>query len=524
MTVSRDPGGYGYVQDGLHEYAERMSEAERIACFGVWRWDLLTGSVRFSDELQRMYGLQPGTFPGTADAFLAYVHPDDREQVSVVIDQAVRGLDAFMFEERIVRADGTQRVLLSRGRVLADEDDYATALVGVCHDVTERVEAESALGHSERRMRAIIDYSPSIVAVKDLEGRYLMTNAETSRITGGSPDEIIGRLCSDVFPEVSAQLRANDHKAIADSEVVYDETVLTLGGEPRTYETVTFALPDNAGLPVETCTIGTDVTERKERESERRERRDWQTRIASAISDDRLVVYSQPVVDLQTGAAEWCELLVRMRPADRSAPLLQPAAFLPAAERFGLIQAIDTWMVRQALSLPATPAPEVNLSAVTLCDTTARQEIVALLEGAPEAARRIVFEITETASIDHLVAACDFAEKLTSLGCGVALDDFGTGFGSFTYLRALPLRYLKIDRSFVLGLVSSDDDQRVVQSIVAIARQFGLRTIAEGVEDQPTLDLLGELGADYVQGFHLGRPEPVSLPADGDAGMRGPLT
>jgi EAL domain-containing protein (putative c-di-GMP-specific phosphodiesterase class I) len=251
------------------------------------------------------------------------------------------------------------------------------------------------------------------------------------------------------------------------------------------------------------------VTERKERESERRERRDWRERIDAAFDEERMLVYSQPVVNLQTGAHDWCELLVRMGSATAGGPLLQPAAFLPVAERLGMIQAIDVWMVRQALSLPATPAPEVNLSAVTLCDAAARREIVALLRAAPEAARRIVFEITETASPRHLESARDFADQLDALGCGLALDDFGTGFGSFTYLRLLPLRYLKIDRSFVLDLVHSADDQRVVQSIISIAGQFGLRTIAEGVEDQPTLELLRELGADYVQGFHTGRPAPV---------------
>jgi EAL domain-containing protein (putative c-di-GMP-specific phosphodiesterase class I) len=151
-------------------------------------------------------------------------------------------------------------------------------------------------------------------------------------------------------------------------------------------------------------------------------------------------------------------------------------------------------------------APEVNLSAVTLCDAAARSEIVALLRAAPDAARSIVFEITETAAAEHLAAAREFAADLTALGCGLALDDFGTGFGSFTYLRMLPLRYLKIDRSFVRELVRSRDDRRVVRSIVGIAAHFGLRTIVEGVEDAATLELLGDLGADYAQGFHIGRP------------------
>jgi EAL domain-containing protein (putative c-di-GMP-specific phosphodiesterase class I) len=223
-----------------------------------------------------------------------------------------------------------------------------------------------------------------------------------------------------------------------------------------------------------------------------------------------MVVVAQPVVDIATGEQQSCELLLRMRAPHGVEDVLEPGAFLPAAERFGLIQAIDVWIVRQALQLTATLKLEVNLSAVSLCDAAARHEIVGLLAAAPKAAERIVFEITETAALEHLEAACTFAEELTTLGCALALDDFGTGFGSFTYLRKLPLRYLKIDRSFVRDVVHSRDDRRIVQSIINIAEQFDLLTIAEGVEDQPTLDLLRELGADCAQGFHLGRPAPLA--------------
>ena len=126
------------------------------------------GRVRWSDELHHIYGLRPGEFAGTPDGFLAFVHPDDRERVWSHIERALRDLDAFVFEERIVRADGEERVLLSQGHVIAGSDGAATEVLGVCHDVTDRVDAERALGRSERRMRAIIDNTPSIVAVKDL--------------------------------------------------------------------------------------------------------------------------------------------------------------------------------------------------------------------------------------------------------------------------------------------------------------------------------------------------------------------
>jgi PAS domain S-box-containing protein len=493
----------------LREYADRMAEAERIVRFGVWRWEIETGRVRWSDELHRIYGLAPGEFEGTVDAFVSFLHPDDRERVWSNIERALERVEPFVFEERIVRADGKLRVLLSQGRPVVEADGHPSALVGVCQDVTDRHDAQRALGLGERRMRAIIDHSPSVIAVKDLDGRYLMTNAEMGRLLDTPADQLIGRECAELFPTIAEQLWANDRLAAAEMEPVYDEAVLELEGEARTFLIVTFALPDDAGRPVETCTIATDVTERKQRDSERRRQREWEQRIESALSEGRMTVFAQPVIDLSTEQQEWHELLVRMRPPGSRNGLLAPASFLPAAERFGLIQSIDIWMVGRALELAAVLAPVVNISAVTLCDAAARQEILGLLEATPDRARGIVFEITETAAADHLNAAQEFASALTGLGCGLALDDFGTGFGSFTYLRSLPLRYLKIDASFVTDVESSRDDRRVVQSIIGIAAQFDLLTIAEGVEKASTVGLLRELGADYAQGYHLGRPIAV---------------
>ncbi|GAC1434473.1 MAG: hypothetical protein NVSMB51_01720 [Solirubrobacteraceae bacterium] len=507
VIVFRDVTERQRTEDELQEYAERMTEAERIASFGVWKWEIATGRVRWSAQLHRIYGVAPGEFPGTVDDFLSRLHPDDRDAVWSHVGRAIETLEPFAFEERIVRDSGEERLLLSRGRVLVGPDGRASALVGICHDVTERAQAERALGISERRVRAIIDNTPSIVAVKGLDERYLMTNAEIGRVLGMPPDELIGQRCDDVFPaDLARRFQANDHKAVAEGEPVYDEAVLLRDGEPRTYLTVTFALPDEDGVATELCTIGTDVTENRERASERRLRLETTSRIETALRDDRMLVYAQPVVDLASGAACLHELLVRMVERDR---LVEPAAILPAAERFGLIQQLDLWMVSQALRLASQLTPGVNLSALTLCDPAATRQITAMLEAAPEAAAKLMFEITETAAAEHLEAASNFAAEIADLGCSLALDDFGTGFSSFTYLRMLPVACLKIDRSFVRDLVHSASDRRIVQSIIGIAREFDICTIAEGVEDEPTLELLRAMGADRVQGFHLGRPAVV---------------
>ena len=121
----------------------------------------------------------------------------------------------------------------------------------------------------------------------------------------------------------------------------------------------------------------------------------------------------------------------------------------------------------------------------------------------------LVFEITETALMRDITAGEVFARGLSQLGCGIALDDFGTGFGSFTYLKRLPISYLKIDLDFVRDIASNPSNLHVVRAIVSLARGFGLQTIAEGIEDEETLRLLQVEGVDYGQGNHIGLPAPI---------------
>jgi EAL domain-containing protein (putative c-di-GMP-specific phosphodiesterase class I) len=123
---------------------------------------------------------------------------------------------------------------------------------------------------------------------------------------------------------------------------------------------------------------------------------------------------------------------------------------------------------------------------------------------------RLIFEITETAAIANMTEATRFAKGLTSLGCSLALDDFGTGFGSFYYLKHLPVRYVKMDGEFIQNLPRSQVDEHMVRAIVGVAQGLGIKTVAESVADDETIRLLCEHGVDYAQGFYVGKPEPVA--------------
>ena len=195
----------------------------------------------------------------------------------------------------------------------------------------------------------------------------------------------------------------------------------------------------------------------------------------------------------------------------RDGSLVLPGSFLPAAEKYGLIGEIDRWTIARAIRRAARGdrIVEVNVSAATLGTPDLLSYIKRHLDESGADPANLVFEITETALMEKIELGQAFANGVAELGCGLALDDFGTGFGSFTYLKKLAVTHLKIDIEFVRDLVDNEANRRVVQVIVGLARAFGLRTIAEGVEDQQTLEQLRAEGVDYVQGFHVGRPERI---------------
>jgi diguanylate cyclase (GGDEF)-like protein len=244
----------------------------------------------------------------------------------------------------------------------------------------------------------------------------------------------------------------------------------------------------------------------------------WSQRIRDALEHDRFVLHMQPILELASGDVSHGELLLRME-GDRGR-LIPPGAFLPAAERFGLIHQIDRWVVRRAIRLLAeteparTPRIGVNLSGESVVgDSQLLYVIEDELANMSADPSRLIFEVTETAAIANMPEATSFARGLTDLGCSLALDDFGTGFGSFYYLKHLPVRYLKMDGEFIKNLPRSHVDEHMVKAIVGVAQGLGIKTVAESVADDETIQLLQEHGVDYAQGFHVGRPAPIALAA-----------
>ena len=246
----------------------------------------------------------------------------------------------------------------------------------------------------------------------------------------------------------------------------------------------------------------------------------WLERIRRALDDESFVIHSQPIASIETGSVSQYELLLRM--TDENGHVIPATAFLATAERFDLIQEIDRWMIRRAIELIAEHREhgrdlklEVNVSAKSLGDPELPVLIEDLLRETRIDPSLLILEVTETTAIANMDEAVEFANRLSRLGCGFALDDFGRGFGSFYYLKHLPLRYLKIDGDFVRNIAHNLVDQQVVKAVVQVAKALGYKTIAEYVQDEATVLALRHYGVDYMQGYHVGRPRALNPASSG---------
>ena len=244
------------------------------------------------------------------------------------------------------------------------------------------------------------------------------------------------------------------------------------------------------------------------------ERLGWSGRIREALNEDGFVLHAQPILDLDQDRVTQYELLARMR--GENGKLIPPGAFLGVAERFSLVQELDRWAVSEAIRLLDEHQRaghriklEVNISGRSMGDP----ELPALISRELERTRvnpaNLILELTETAAISNMDEALTFAETLSRIGCRFSLDDFGAGFGSFYYLKHLPVDFVKIDGDFVRSLPRSSTDQVVVGSMVQIANGLGVLTIAEFVRDTETVEMLRGFGVNFAQGMYIGEPGPL---------------
>jgi diguanylate cyclase (GGDEF)-like protein/PAS domain S-box-containing protein len=497
----------------------------------------------------------------------ALLHPDDLPADIAAMTRLNQGeVDGFQLEQRLLHAERHAVWVTVNATLVRDATGNPLYCIRQLQDIEERKRYEGELGYLVehdpltgllnrrgfvRELTQQIAYARrygdgGAVLFLDLDD-FKYVNDTLGHSTG---DEVI----SDLARVVRKRLRETDifarlggdefavllpHTAVSEAETVSsslleavrDGCALSLGEGRRVTISIGITGFQKPGkdLTPDDILIDADVAMYAAKEAGKdrvavaskatkermRSRITWAERVRRAVQDGLFELYCQPIVKLANDSVSQWELLLRL-PGD-GGELILPAQFLYTAERSGLILDIDRWVLSQAMRLIAEQRDtgcevrlEVNLSGRSVGDP----ELLTLIEqGLKDRAinpANLILEVTETAAIANMDRARAFATKLRALGCGFALDDFGAGFGSFYYLKHIPFDYVKIDGEFIRNLPSSSTDQLILDSIVQMSKGLGKYTIAEFVGDSETVKLLKEHGVDYAQGYHLGKPRPVS--------------
>jgi diguanylate cyclase (GGDEF)-like protein/PAS domain S-box-containing protein len=234
-------------------------------------------------------------------------------------------------------------------------------------------------------------------------------------------------------------------------------------------------------------------------------------KIRKAISEDRMVLYFQPIYDVFNSKISYYEALIRLR--EPNGTIVGPAEFIPALEAAGEMHLLDRWIIKLATRTlkehPELNHIAINLSAQAFKDETLVPTILESLKLTGVNPNRITFELTESASLFNLNITQRVIAELHKLGCSFSVDDFGSGFSSFAYLKDLPADYIKLDGSFIQNLHKDTIDQALVKAMIQVIQALGKKAVAEYVENEEILQILKSMGIDFVQGYHIGHPVPV---------------
>jgi diguanylate cyclase (GGDEF)-like protein/PAS domain S-box-containing protein len=388
-----------------------------------------------------------------------------------------------------------------------------------------------------------------VLCYLDLD-RFKAVNDECGHVAGDSmlrevaglikeevrDSDTVGRLGGDEFGvlligcplEKARQIADDVVRAVADYRFVWKDKIFNVGVSVGLVEVSreSGSLEDVIGAADSACYVAKKqgghvhvYSARDEAAARQRGEIRWLQLLQSALKDGRFELHAQPIValDEQTTVGPGLEVLLRLRDEDGS--IIAPGEFMPAAERYRLMPHVDRWVVQTSLAALGRGAVRlasgrslcINLSGQTLGDAGFLEVVVDCLDRTGVGPDRVCFEVTENSVITNIEHARRFIGVLHGMGCRFALDDFGRGLSSFSNLKYLSLDYVKIDGYFIRNLASDNVNQAMVTAMIKLARSLNFKVVAEHVEDMSALDSARRLGVDFVQGYQVGRPQPLAL-------------
>jgi diguanylate cyclase (GGDEF)-like protein/PAS domain S-box-containing protein len=543
---------------------ERLSLAQRTAGAGVWDWDIPNGTLTWSDELFQLFGLNPATAIASFDTWRSVVHPDDLQKAEGVIMACIRDHVHLFNEYRIVLLTGEVRWVDAFGDTTYDTDGNAQRMIGICIDSTGRKQAEAQiefLAHHDQltqlpnrfvakeRLKMAMAYADrareyvallfldldSFKAINDSLGHNMgdlllvevsrrlqacLRETDTVSRQGGDEFLIILTHIQDIDAVTGSAAKIVDALA-APCEIEGHALAVTVSVGIAIYpndaqDTETLMQQADTAMYHAKGTGGNDYTFFSEQMNVARVAAlAIRAELRQALAGGEFALHYQAQIDLASGRVLGAEALLRWHSPKRG--LVLPDEFVFIAEDCGLIVPIGDWVLqeacRQAARWQQAGLPEltiaVNLSAMQFRRGNLQQSVVQALSASGLAPALLELELTESILITEAESVMETVRNLRSLGVRFAIDDFGTGYSSLAYLKRFPIDKLKIAQTFVQDMDTNPEDAAIVHAIIQMARALGLRTVAEGIETEDTIEHLLLHHCDEAQGNFLSRPLPA---------------
>ncbi|VAW75653.1 diguanylate cyclase/phosphodiesterase (GGDEF & EAL domains) with PAS/PAC sensor(s) [hydrothermal vent metagenome] len=558
-------------EHALFDEKQRAEVTLKSIAEGVITTDM-HGNIRFMNPVaEKLSGwTQQESSDRPVDEIIHIVEEDSGETVPCMISECLRNnrIERDLQGRLLVRKGGKEIAVEESAAPMHDNEGNIVGAVLVFDDIRKTRELTRQLSHQathdaltgllnrsefERRLKQALEntrdsQNPSALCYMDLD-QFKIVNDTCGHTAGDEllrdmgallkeklrDSDTVARLGGDEFGlllpsctiEDAEKLASNLRSAIRTMHFVWDgkhfEIGASIGIVPLSASTqsVAEALSSADIACYAAKEQGRDrvhVSEPDDRELKRhRSEMRWVGKTREALRENRLVLYRQSIVPVHDSEQRnsHVEMLLRMRGKDGS--IIPPGHFIGAAERYGLMPSIDAWVLEHSLQWLAaethyrqsTISVAVNLSGQSLSAPGFLSRVVDLIHDSGVPPEQICFEVTETAAISNFHSALKIMRLLHGMGCQFALDDFGSGMSSFSYLKQLPVDFLKIDGSYVRDILHNPVDRAMVEAVNQIGHAMGIRTIAEYVEDSAILGALSTIGVDFAQGYAIDKPQPL---------------